>query len=589
MSIVSLQKIALIGFADDRERLLTDLQDLGCVHIVPLATENAGVTGNPHQPEIRDALEFLRSYPHRRRQSKDSARFDAPSITRQILDVRQRLQDLASERDFLIKRINDMRPWGDFAFSPLTEMGNLRLWFYKVPHNDMAKVRKLPLAYEIVKKDSRFSYVVVVAESEPQDMPINRVYIGSRPRTELEYRLDEVELAIEDVQAERAYLTRWYGLLRDNIAELDDRAALQAAKNQTLSRGEMFALSGWVPDNQLDNIRKYALKHGVHLEMQTAQQHDNPPTCLHNPSWLAAGEDLVNFYMTPGYRTWDPSAVVFVSFSLFFAMILADAGYALILGAALLFFWRPMGKSKSGRRFRPLCAAIVICSLLYGMLIGSYFGIVPPKDSLLGWFFILDMADSERMMKISVFIGCLHIILATVMDAVRFKRNPEGLASVGWALIVSAGLLWLIAAALQLHGFAPVSVAFASIGGLLVLLFSAPSEKPLPRLLKGVLGLTKFTAAFGDVFSYMRLFALGLASGSLAIEFNHMAADIYHAMPGAGLFFAFLVLVLGHAINFLLGLMSGVIQGLRLNVIEFFNWGLKDEGVPFNPLRRSDR
>jgi V/A-type H+-transporting ATPase subunit I len=122
-----------------------------------------------------------------------------------------------------------------------------------------------------------------------------------------------------------------------------------------------------------------------------------------------------------------------------------------------------------------------------------------------------------------------------------------------------------------------------------VLLFAAPYDKPLSRLLKGLLGLTKVTGAFGDVLSYLRLFALGLASGALALEFNRMTTSIYDAMPGVGIVFGFLVLLLGHTVNLVLGLASAVIHGLRLNVIEFFNWGLKEEGWQFKPFRRNER
>ncbi|MGY6276950.1 V-type ATP synthase subunit I [Methylomonas sp. MgM2] len=589
MSIVRLSKVLLVGFAEDRERLLSDLQELGCLHIVPLAEDNASQAHAGPSAESREALNFLRDYPHRRRQSRDVTRFDAVTVEQQTLDVKRRLHALADERDFLIKRIQDMRPWGDFVFSPLPEMGNLRLWFYQVPHADMAKLRDLPIVYEVVKKDHRFSFVVVIAENEPQDMPVTRTLIGSQSRANLEARLEDLELVIEDTQAERAYLTRWYTLFSDNIAEVEDKAALKAAQNQTLSRKGMFALSGWAPDERMGRIKDYAAQHGVHLEIRETQPDDSPPTYLKNPDWLAAGEDLVNFYMTPGYRTWDPSAIVFISFALFFGMILADAGYALILGGLLIAFWRKMGQGRAGRRFRPLCATIVALSLLYGMLIGSYFGIEPSEDSPLASFHLLNMNDSNRMMKISIFIGCLHILLATIMDALRYRGRLEALAPVGWALIVSAGLVLLFISSFALDDLKILPVILASLGGILVLLFSSPYEKPLQRLLHGLHGLTKFTGAFGDIFSYLRLFALGLASGSLAIEFNRMAGDIYQAMPGIGLVFAFLVLLLGHTINFVLGLMSGVIQGLRLNVIEFFNWGLKDEGTPFNPFRRTER
>ncbi|MCK9620395.1 MAG: ATPase, partial [Methylobacter sp.] len=200
MSIVQLEKVTFVGMTEDRERLLQDLQELGCLHIEPFAAESDNQTAVDASAGGREALQFLRDYPQRRRQSRDTKRFNALEVERQVLDVRQRLQMLSDERDFLIKRIQDLRPWGDFAFPPLPEMGGLRLWFYMIPHRDIALIRDLALPHEIVKKDNRYRYVVVISENEPEGMPVNRTHIGSRPRHELEARLEEVELAIEDVQ-----------------------------------------------------------------------------------------------------------------------------------------------------------------------------------------------------------------------------------------------------------------------------------------------------------------------------------------------------------------------------------------------------
>jgi V/A-type H+-transporting ATPase subunit I len=589
MSIVRLDKVLFIGLTEDRERLLEDLQALGCMHLESFGAESEIQNAVDTSAGAREALQFLHNCPQRRRQKKDAAHFDALETERKVHDVKQRLQALSDERDFLIKRIQDMQPWGRFVFSPLPEMNGLRLWFYVVPHRDMILLQNLSLVYEIVKKDNRFSYVVVVSENEPEGMPVPRTHIGSRPRPELEARLEEVELAIEDVQAERAYLTRWYNLLRANITIVEDRAALDAAQNRTYCRGDMFALRGWAPNERIPELQNYARRRRLYIDIQEARPDDTPPTYLDNPPWFAAGEDLVNFYMTPGYRTWDPSQIVFFSFSLFFAMILADAGYALILGALLLFFWRKMGASAGGKRFRPLCLVIVLFSLVFGMMIGSYFGMTPPKGTLLASLHVLDMSDSNLMMQISVAIGCVHVILAAVLDAARHKNLQEGLESVGWAFVVSGGLTFLMSTVFAPDVLQPLSIALAGLGALLVLLFSAPFDKPLPRFLKGLLGLTKLSGAFGDVLSYLRLFALGLASGSLAAEFNNMALGIRDAMPGIGLFFSLLVLLLGHLVNLLLGLASAVIHGLRLNVIEFFNWGLKEEGSLFKAFRRTEK
>ncbi len=131
------------------------------------------------------------------------------------------------------------------------------------------------------------------------------------------------------------------------------------------------------------------------------------------------------------------------------------------------------------------------------------------------------------------------MLLANVMDARRYADWRDGLASVGWACAVGGGLLFGAGAAI------PSVALLKSIGGgvivlglLLVVGFTAWREKPLKRLLHGLLGLTKISGAFGDVLSYLRLFALGLASASLALAFNDMAAGIRSAVPGVGLLLA---------------------------------------------------
>ena len=94
------------------------------------------------------------------------------------------------------------------------------------------------------------------------------------------------------------------------------------------------------------------------------------------------------------------------------------------------------------------------------------------------------------------------------------------------------------------------------------------------------MSLTGISKAFGDVLSYLRLFALGLASSQLAATFNEIAGSIAKSR-GIGLLAAILILVVGHGLNFVLAVIGGVVHGLRLNCIEFFNWSLPEEGYPF--------
>lgn len=588
MSIVRLHKVTFAGLTEDKERLLDDLQSMGCLQVVPLGPGGREAGQGGPTPGAREALAFLKSYPQRRRQVRDPARFDAAEVERQILEVRRCIQDLEQERDFLIRRIQAFRPWGDFVFPPPGELAGLRLWFYPVPRKEMPKVEAAGEVFEVVARDSRCAYVVVVAKEEPQRMPVPRVHLGIKPRKALEDRLDEVELALEDAQARRAYLTRWYELFRRSLDRLEDRAERAKVGAETCERGPLFGLQGWAPLESVATLADYARQRRLYFTAEEPGPDDRPPSYLRNPPWLSAGEDLVNFYMTPGYRTWDPSGVVFLSFALFFGMILSDAGYALVLGLLLLAYWNRLERSAGGQRYRALGSALVICGLVWGMLIGSYFGWEPAEHSFLGKLHVLRMNDTNLMMGISIVIGCLHVILANLLDAWRRTRWIEGLAPLGWALVVAGGLALSSGSALGSGMLKTGGGGTMVLGLLLVLLYSKPLEPPLQRLLGGLHGLTEISRAFGDVLSYLRLFALGMAGASLAVEFNHMAAGIKEAVPGVGLFLGGLVLILGHVLNLILGIAAAVIHGLRLNVIEFFNWGLKEEGTLFRPFRRKE-
>ena len=586
MSIAVMHKVTFIGMTVDRDRLLTDLQEIGSVQIIPLASGSVAFAQTAPTAGAREALKFLQMYPQRRRQVLDKQRFNPVEVELRTLEVRNRLLDLEDERDFLIKRIQDMRPWGDFVLPPLQEMDNRRLWFYVIPHEELPKIEGAVPVWEIIRRDNQFCYVAVVDEEEPSKMPVPRVHLGYKPRHELEARLDDVEFAIEDAQAERAYLTRWHDLFSHDLNRLEDLAVCQSAAAQGYSNDLAFALQGWAPAESLSALKDYSKEQGFYFASEASRQEDNPPTFMRNPSWISAGEDLVNFYMTPGYRTWDPSGITFVSFAIFFAMILSDAGYAAVMGLALMFMWNKLGHSASGRRFRPLTLSIVAASLAFGMLVGSYFGVTPADDSWLGKLHLLEMSNTNRMMMISVVIGVFHIVLANVMNAYRYEHWLDRLPSIGWIGVVCGGFLLAISGSTTAVGLQESGVTLIALGALLIVLFTAPREKPLARLGQGLLGLTRLSGALGDILSYLRLFALGLASGSLAVEFNHMATGVYEGYPGIGLFFALLILVLGHAVNLFLGITSGVIHGLRLNVIEFFNWGLKEEGTLYKPFKK---
>jgi V/A-type H+-transporting ATPase subunit I len=592
MSIVRLVKTTIYGPIAAKDGVLEDLQSLGCMHVVDLAKKKTAAPGEGPTRSAREALAFLLTCRHRRRQSHQSAGFDPVAVELETLTVKAAIAELEDEKDSLNRRIADVQPWGEFQFRPLDDPARLRLWFYLVPHYQMDRVRRTDLAWKVVRRDNRHCHVVVLSDLEPEGMPVERIHIGDRSLSELERRLEEVELELEDLRARRAGLTRWCDLFAQSLDRLADLHELNQVRGRTLDQDPLFAIQGWTPQDQEADLRDFAERRRLALTFAEPASDEEPPTFLDNPPMLRGGQSLTSFYMTPGYWVWDPSSVVFFSFSIFFSMILSDAGYAAVLALGLAMFWRRLGRSDSGLRLRPLFATMVAASLLWGGLVGSYFGVAPEAGTPLAGLVALDLQDYGTMMRLSIGVGIVHLILAHLADAWRRRNSAAALAPCGWILIMlGAVALWAA------HGAGPGGSASAAgagyvvmgIGALGVLLFSAPQFSWGKRALRGLLALTRVTNAFGDVLSYLRLFALGLASASLALAFNNLATGVRDSVPGLGQLFALLVLLLGHALNFALGIVSGFVHGLRLNFIEFFNWSVTEEGKPFRAFERKEK
>ena len=591
MSIVSLVKVTFYGHTDDRQQVLSDLQRFGCLHLIPLAPVRETLTTGGPSSRSREALRFLSSCPNQRRQVRHPKKFDAHAIEAQTLALLDRSQDLEAERDFLMGRIANLKPWGAFSFPPCEALNKLRLWFYIVPHKDMPQVEASDLIWEVVFRDNRFCYVVVISENQPAGMPVKRVRTGSKSLSQLENRLEDVEIELEDIQAERASLTRWCRLFAGSIDRLEDQAAVKDAIEQTYTEDPIFALQAWTPENTVDRLQHYANDQNLVLETAAPQPEESPPTLMQNPRSLAGGQDLVSFYTTPRYWLWDPSMIVFFSFTVFFAMIFADAGYSAILALIVVGLWKKMGRSDAGRRFRILLATLVAVGVVYGVVVGSYFGISPAENSLPGRLRIIDMMDFNFMMQLSILLGVFHLVVANAVTAWHFRRSIRATIPLAWVFIfLGAVALWQAAYQGETLGFLkPYGLAAMVLGMASVVLFTSP-ERPLwKRLIKGLGGLTGLSNAFGDALSYLRLFALGLATESLAVTFNGMAGQVKEALPGIGILLASLIVLLGHTLNFVLSLSSGFIHGLRLNFIEFFRWSIPEEGRPFNAFARKEK
>ena len=166
---------------------------------------------------------------------------------------------MINRRDFLVERIKDVSPWGDFKLPESDDLAGYLLWFYIVPVGKLRDLPKQDLVWEIVHRDNRFAHVVVAAKEEPpaNAMPVMRTHTGTLSLTELKISLNETELEREDLYAERESLTRWIYLITRNLASTEDKAGRTHAAEQTLDTSEIFAVQGWMPDQEIQHLYNF--------------------------------------------------------------------------------------------------------------------------------------------------------------------------------------------------------------------------------------------------------------------------------------------------------------------------------------------
>jgi V/A-type H+/Na+-transporting ATPase subunit I len=591
VSIVPLVRATVIGLEGDGPRLLTRLQDLGLMHIVPLAPAGDDLPAPPGSlGREREALRILERVRPRRRPVGPRAAFDPEAVVARVLDVQEAIEALTFERDHLEARIATLAPWGDFTLPALEDLSGQRLWFYVVPAWRLSEMPDT-VPWEVVHREANQAYVVALSPDEPEDIPFPRSHTGSRSLSQLQDRLETVMQELEDRRADRAALTRWRDRLQAHHDAQRDARALDAVSRQSFRSDGMLAVQGWIAEDAVPRLRELAEELRLALTIEPPDPEETPPTLLRNPEWLAGGEEMVRFYSLPGYRSSDPSVPLFFAFSIFFAMILSDAGYGLLLAVVLALVFRPLGRSRTGRRLRRLGTVLVVCTITYGALVGSWFGLAPPYLDAVA---ILDPRDTQTMMAICLVIGLAHVMLGNLQETVARWGSWAVLAPIGWILGLVAGSLAGLIAMAGLAVPMVVPAVLGGVAGLLILLFA--DTGPFPprtfralggRIMGGLGKLFNVTQAFGDVMSYLRLFALGLASASLAATFNDLAGQVSDLLPGVGLVLAGVILLLGHGVNLALAVVGGIVHGLRLNVIEYYHWAVPEEGTEFLPFKRT--
>jgi V/A-type H+-transporting ATPase subunit I len=370
-------------------------------------------------------------------------------------------------------------------------------------------------------------------------------------------------------------LHNWRMVCEDLLDELDAFGKLGETEYT-------FILMGWVPTEALDALRQ--MLESQYKDEVMAQVLDVPsemqasiPVAMRNPAGLQSFEEFVRLRAVPRYSDIDPTFLMSVFMPLFFGMMVGDVGYGLLMLLISILVLR-------GREIKGLIGSFLkvlrfgaVWSILFGILFGEYFGTlgetlgIPPL-----WISRSEAGNIGTLIIMALAVGAGHILIGLAIGvwmAVVHRSRSEMMERFGMFLGL-VGLILLAASLTQAiwHGFTPLGWA-ALIGGLIIL--SASFGKT------GIfLGPLEFVGMIGNVLSYLRITALGLASVYLAKVANDMGGMLGSA--AAGLVIALVI----HSLNLVMGMLSPTIQSMRLQYVEFFRKFFEGGHKAFSPFSR---
>ena len=588
--ISQMKKYTFLVFHRDYDTFLTQLRDLGVVHITQKA---AGLIENDeklqaalqHEDDLRRLIN--QGAPDQMIQERDA-------IKQNIADAKEAAQQAAVWGDFDAQHIEALKEAGyNMRFFDCAISAYKKEWGIKVNtiEGKTYFVRVEGIASQDVDISEMLEKVTELPQPEKSEAQWNK---------EIE-QLNGL-LAAADARIEAWQLANM-DQLKQQFVEARQQIDWQRVQLSTdkLADGALCLIEGFCPiekEAELENMLNSAQ---VYYESAKPTVEDNTPIELKNNFYTRLFEPITRLYSLPNYAELDPTPFFAPFFMLFFGLCLGDGGYGLLIllaGIAVIL------KAPKLKEWGWLGVFMGVTTMVVGILTGMFFGINLEDVAVLApvkQYFITEtnatvhfMGGSYHpMMVFAILIGIFQILFAMGFKVVKitlrdgFKYAAYDCA---WLVALVTLIVWFaLAGSLSTVGLYGIYVILG-LCAVFILFYSNPDRKVLLLNLGGGLWGTynMVSGLLGDVLSYIRLFALGLAGGILGNVFNALALQAGGACPSwIGWLPMLLILVFGHTLNFALCLISSVVHPMRLTFVEFYkNAGFEGGGKEYKPFKK---
>ncbi len=607
MSIVNMSKIQVVVSMADKDSLLTELQKYGVLHVVPVSADLAAADEQVAQ-QLADAQHAYSILNHHQPVVPSSESLKVSEVFSDVLANQKIIDECRHKISANLRAIDNQHMWGNLSLADLEflKTAGKSLLFFVAPENaeidfDAEYVTTLsgaPLGKKLV--------AVVGAEKVelPEDSGFEPVHMPEFDNPTLKAEITELESKKAEAKEEINKLASHFDKVAKYVNDMESVHEYSTAANSGLNDSDLYAIQGWLPTEKFESLGNDLDKNHIHCGMRIVEtgEEELPPTEVDYPKWTLPIKALFGVLGTlPGYREPELSKFFMVAFPLFAAMIIGDAGYGLIF-VALAYGMRDKLVKAAGKDMADLIKIIGITTFVWGILSGNIFGVTPANFkndageltsfgklfAMPAVFWDIDTIEGiNKVTKLSFVIGCVHLVLAHLCQAAFIWPNKRAFAEIGWVLVMMAmfGIIWGLFYPDKMVIPWGMILILLPAGLALAVIFTHPHNNPAVRVSIGLASsILPTIGAFGDMMSYIRLMAVGLASYYLAASFNQMGTDLF----GLGIFgvvFGSIVIAFGHVLNIFLALIAVLAHGVRLNMLEFSGGaGIQWGGYAYEPF-----
>lgn len=611
--IERMSKVTVFSESSRKDELLLSLREFGAMHITNLVDKTDCVDElekvNAKYNKILSIIAENVGKKKGKTPQKALSDSDFDSLVKALESAIEEKSTLESEIHDLSVERDRISGFGDFDVNQLEtlEKEGFKIDFYTLSRKELSKLDQEEVPYIKVAYSGKMEAIALVNADLPEGVQATLFEKPTMSLAKIEARLLSDKERIKALDERFVSADSYTDAFKKRIESNDERIVFERVSSTVEDESSIIYISGYIPAEKNDAFKSYCKKNTLAYLVDSPSEEDAPPTLVKRKGFvrfIGPVFDMLN--LIPGYNEPDISLWFEIFLTVFFAMIIGDAGYGvLFLIVAIILNI----KNKKCSDVNSLLYIFSGSTIIWGALTGTWFGseAILANVPFLQFFVIpaitnfpsvmgVDADFAQNMlMKFCFMLGTVHISLACLINVFRKipKKDLSFVADIGW--LIDTCLLYLLVLYLVIGESAPLGliVTGVAVGFVLVSLFGAQEPGlPFGKGVKASLGgvFTNFldtVSCFSNIMSYIRLFAVGMASLAIAQSFNDMAAPMLHslALP-AGI----LILVIGHVINIVMGLLSVVVHGVRLNVLEFSNQlGMEWSGYKYDPFRSKNQ